>query len=285
MISLCYLTIRPGGFDLLADSFPNPYTDGYVLDGYELVVVDDYNKGFRGVRGKVQEFLLEKKIKLGWYGPSKPKAYPETLCGFANAVNTAVVHAKGDYLVFLCDFTTLPRNWLDQWTQLRKEYEKEYQRRFLLTGGGLVYGAPKPVAYDDIKTWPGQEEIWEKRWEICKWAWQPHPLETAYWGAPIEFFEEINGVDERTDHSMAWNISSLEFQAKELHYELLFPSELRCNMMDHRVWDSSHEKLNAGLGLWRMPGEVRSLLEIPVWQQPSPNPYSLKDLRKENKNG
>lgn len=272
MISLCYLTLRPGGFDLLADSFNSDCKD------YELVVVDDYPG--REERGIAKKYLQDKGINVGWYGKSKHKSYPETVCGFANAVNTAVIHSKGDYVILLCDFSTLPVTWINQWNEKRKNLESNYGRKFLLTGGGYMYGTPKPIAYNDVETWPEQKDVWENRWSLCKWAWKPYPLETAYFGAPIEFFLSINGLDERTDHCMAWNISSVAHQAKVLNYQLIADHDLMANMIDHRVWDHDSERVsNGNLGLWRMPGEVQSNPVQPEWEYPSPNPYNLNMIR------
>ena len=79
LLSLVYLTYRPGGIDLLAE--------GLALQEpcYELIVVDDCDG--RVQRGQAEAYLRVRGINLQWYGESKIRSL-NTLHGLANGMNT-----------------------------------------------------------------------------------------------------------------------------------------------------------------------------------------------------
>ena len=84
-LSLIYLTYRPGGIDLLAQSLINQPLI------YELIVIDDFPG--RPERGEAKKFLQSHGIPLRYYGPSKTKSLPDSPCGLANAMNRVAMHA------------------------------------------------------------------------------------------------------------------------------------------------------------------------------------------------
>ena len=94
---------RPGGLDLFAQSFMmmDP------KDEYEVVICDDYPG--RVERGEAEKFLRS-KCNLGWYGKSWERNYP-TKGGLVRAWNTALSHCKGDYVVFVSDYSILYPTW------------------------------------------------------------------------------------------------------------------------------------------------------------------------------
>lgn len=267
MISLCMCTYRPGGIDIFAQSFLGMEQGA----DYEVVIVDDCPG--RVGRGTVPKYLEEKGVKLGWYGKSKSKSYPETRGGFCNAMNTAISHVRGDWTVWVSDYTFMPNNWLNQWKEVIFAYEYP---RFLVSGSAILYSAPKPAHPGDIQTWDNVVDM------QIKWPWVPWEFETFYVAIPMQFFLEINGVDERADHCHAWPVSSKIKQAKRLQYPIGTKPEICCFMVDHREWETKDESNQVGNGLWKIGGEWRSMETEPVWEVPSPNKFDLVAMRKEN---
>lgn len=274
MISLILCSYRPGGFDIFTKSFP---TSG---EPVEVVVIDDYPG--RADTQDVPYFLKKNNINLGWYGKSKPKSIPESKCGLSNAYNTALSHAKGDYLIFVSDYTFLPPNWNNHWILVRDYFEKQYGK-VLISGSAIEYSAIKPIKPGNIFTWDGVPMGCSP-----KYPWVPTEFETFYFGARPEFLiSEINGVDERADHCHMWPVSSKVAQAKILGYKLIVEQRLCAHMIDHREWDDINNighphPISRWDSLWKIAGESRSANAEPSWQVPSPNPFNLVEMRKAN---
>lgn len=100
LISIVFITIRPGVYDMLFNSLA-----GQTYRNYELIVVDDAHAQRRE---KVLEYAKLKQIPLAYYGPSKEKTYPENKFCYANAMNTGIGYARGDITLFVQDFCWLP---------------------------------------------------------------------------------------------------------------------------------------------------------------------------------
>src|ERR1700684_126948 len=202
MISLVVLTYRPGGIDLIAHSVARTKGD------WELVIVDDYPG--RVKRNRVPGFLREMGIPLGWYGPSKPKCYPDAKGGLCNAWNTALCHVRGELVVMVSDYTLLPSGWLGQWERLRPSW----LNKNLISGGAGIFRVPKPNIVDDVYSGVdlGQMNFLEP-W--VAWEW-----ESFYAGYSLSFFLECGGMDERADHCHCWPVSSDVAHAKALGYSL-----------------------------------------------------------------
>lgn len=268
MISLIVLTYRQGGIDILADSLAQTQPG---KEPWELIFIDD-SPG-RVQRGTAERYLKDRGLPLGYYGHSKTKSYPDTKGGLCNAANTALMHARGDYCIWLSDYSILPPYWLRQWDILRPAQ----QPRSLLVGCAVEFHTPPPDALGDTTTWKvGTPPL------IPKKPWVPWELETFYYGADTRFFEEINGLDERADHCHCWPVSSTLAQVKQLSYNIDINQELCCFMIDHRAWDFDC-KIPApagcgGEGLWRIT-HAQSTLEEPKWTVPSPNPFDLVKIR------
>lgn len=267
MISLVLCTYRPGVFDLLAHSVTATKGD------WELIVVDDMPG--RVERKTVPKFLMEKGIPLGWYGPSKPKSYPDAKGGLCNAWNTALSHARGDFIVFVSDYTLLPASWLLEWENLRKFWGD----KTLISGGAGVFSIPKPNLWDDVLSGVSLGQM------AFLWPWVAWHWESFYCGVPMAFYKVCNGMDERADHCHCWPVSSDVARAKKLGYRLTVVPELACIMLDHRSWDNESEKAPAGCGgegLWRIT-DKQSIEKEPEWDVPAKNAgWSLAEERRKN---
>lgn len=282
MISLIVLTYRPGGMDLLADSL------ALTMPGkgsWELVLIDDCPG--RVQRGLVPPYFRERGVPLGYYGYSKPKQFPDTKGSLVNAANTALMHACGDFLVWVSDYTLLPRYWLWQWEYFRELHRGD--RPWSMSGCAMEYFAPKPPDPEDIRTWPEVLPVHQTYGAPLlagKKCWVPQDFETFYYGAETELFLQMNGLDERADHCHCWPLSSFVAQMRMMGVSLLVNQELTCYMIDHRVWDDPQNREPAppgcgGEGMWRIT-ELASVPEEPVWQVPSPNPFDLRVVRRAN---
>ena len=286
MISLIILTYRPGGIDLLADMLARTIPSG----PWELVVVDDWPG--RVPMGLAQQYLLERGIPLGWYGGSKNKAYPETKGGLCNATNTGIIHAKGDCLVFVSDFTILPPHWLLIW---EKHFKEIAGQKKMISGSAIMFDAPKPDLVDDVRTWDKLNPIlyYSNPYSIyqfqdgkqvplqAKWPWVPAEWETFYYGCPLDFWLEMNGLDERADHCHCWPVSSHIAQAKLSGWEMYIDPMTCVHMIDHRIWDSEMiepSPWGPESGMWRIDHRT-SLEKEPQWEVPSPNPFNLREMR------
>ncbi len=267
MISLLTATYRPGGLDIFAESLVD------VRGDYEVVIIDDCPG--RVARGLIPPALVALGVPLGYYGHSKPKSLPGMKCGLANAMNTGLMHCRGDYVVFVCDYTWLPKNWLSTWQSVQTRWNP----RSLVCGSAIMYDAPKPTAANDLHSWPDGTKI-----SSPKWPWVPHMWESFYVGFPMDWFEEINGVDERSDHCHTWSYNSMVAQSEMLGYALNVIPEICCHMIDHRVWDHPTDPAPPGCGgegMWRIT-EAQSAPEEPKWQARSPNSFDLKAIRESN---
>jgi FkbM family methyltransferase len=100
LISIVFITIRPGVYDMLFNSLV-----GQTYSNYELIIVDDACE-YR--RQKVLDYAKLKQINIAYYGPSKTKTYPENKFCYANAMNTGLKYVNGDITLFVQDFCWLP---------------------------------------------------------------------------------------------------------------------------------------------------------------------------------
>ncbi len=238
---------------------------------FELIVVDDFLG--RPERGEAQRFLKQDKgLPLTWYGPSKQKSRPETRSGFCNAVNTGLIHANGEFVVFMSDYTFFRDPIAAFWQQVFYFAKKDGEEKSIFNGVAIEYDAPKPDNPGDVFTYHGPVGFMPKR------PWVPSEAETFYLGGPVAFFEMINGMDERADHNITWNVEALLFQVKAAGWKFQIQHQMVMHMIDHRPWDGNFME-----GQWRTCGYVASLEKKPEWQAYSPNLFNLAHLRQKAK--
>lgn len=259
-LSVVYLTIRPGGIDLLAESLRTQ------IPNYELIVVDGYPGRVR--RGKAQEYLLERGVNLTHYVEPKPKSFPKTVTNFANAMNTGAMLASSGYVITLHDFSYLPPGSMAQWEVSRQEAP----RRCLLSGIGLVRESPEPDKEEDISVWDG-EPLSNLLYETEEWV--PGEFELFYSGYPMEFLEVINGFDERADKvHMNWTYLSVVEQARIQKYTLKVDRRLRSFMANHRKWPGEQKT-------WYPASMTEPPRHLARWFTVSPNPFDFSARRLE----
>ena len=262
-LSLIYLATRPGGVDLLATSLLRQVN----APPYELIVVD-------GFPGRVERTLAERNLRqsglpVSAYVKPKPKTFPWSRTGFANAINTGALHAAGDYALFLHDFTLFPEDMVRRWTEVMAASDGLTH----VHGKSLEFEAPPPDVVDDYVTWTYQPV--EMR---CRGEWVPSHWDLGYWASPLRFFEDCNGIDERADFCFKWTTAAFVAHCLALGYSLKVDPSLTCQMVDHHLWDAAPEgPLGAVNTTWRTPGDFADVPEMPVFTDWGANPYNFKD--------
>ena len=267
IISLIYLTYRPGGFDLLVESLRHQ------APVYDLVVVDDYPG--RLERGETVKYIKDNGINLTWYGPSKPHSYPEQKKnGLANAMNTGAIHSRCNYLVFLHDFVWLPPGAMMEWVPTVQRFHE----RTLLSGVASMQTTREPEKQGDVSVWYLPQQFCGRAMMYTTEEWAPLYVENFYLGMPVQFLEQTNGIDERSDCGhIAWAVQSMAKQAVDLKWQMIVSRNLRVNMVNHRLWKKKVD--NPELWHAEQMSELKVLTNPPTWQSRSPNPFDFQELR------
>lgn len=262
LVSFVYFTYRPGGMDMLANSM------SLINDtDYELVVVDDYSdrdmtRAFEG-RG----------IQVAWWGKSKPKTYPDTPFNQINALNTGLLHTRGDIIVVLEDFEWVPHTAVRDWVGAFMESDG----KTLITGVGTEWEYKPPELLGDFTIWnqPITEEIWWRKNRLREW--NPAEWEWFYSGIPASFLEKTNGLDEQYDYWREYPATHFPILAKSLGYKFKTDYSLHIDMVDHRTWGTlkpEYWHINRTSNVSRET--AKPLLGSVV---PAPNNFSFRDKK------
>ena len=261
-LSFVYMTVRAGGIDLLTSSLHEQRTD----KEWELIVVD----GFPGrvQRGHAENYMTQRGIPLRAYVPPKPKTFPWSRTGFANAINTGALYATGDYVVYLHDYTLYPPDMVETWHAVLSATDG----RTLVHGSSREYETTPPDALGDVTTW--------KNGELppmtYRGDWVPELFELGYFALPMSFLEEGNGVDERADFCFVFPTKSVVAKARLLDYKMRVDVGIMCGMIDHHLWEKRPDRLSFHKNShWRIPGEYSDVPEEPVWTAWGANPYNF----------
>lgn len=261
-ISFIYISNRPGSIDILAYNMMHQQpVPGHE---FELVVVDGLPERYQS--GKVPPYLAEHNINVGWYGPPIPRTFSFASTGFTNAMNTGLLHASGDYVVFLHDYTSITPQAFENWIAAVQAYGP----RSLVHGVAVVYEATPP-APDKISDLVVETGPW-----MAREPWVPYHFEMGYWIAPISFFEESNGIDVRADFRSDWALKAVTYQASIRGYRLSVERLIVYHMLDHRIW----HKEGLENSMWKTWGvEVNADMPEPQWSPWSCNPFNFREQR------
>lgn len=257
LFSLVYMTYRPGGIDLLAESLANQPSI------YELIVVDNYPG--RIERRNSINYIRDRKIPLRFYGGPSIPVEGEPKRGIARAINAGAVQATTNKLIFLEDLCWLPPGWAYQWEKVLGEVG---DKQVTISATSSLRLASPPDIDDDISIWK-QKPCWLNIQHEIE-VWKPYYIEGFHSYYPIKFFEDINGFDERGG-AEEWG-ASLFFQLQSLGYESIVDDRIRIGMVNHRAW---------GGPKWTTenPKKITCEASMPL-NKISPNPYNFKELRK-----
>ena len=274
-ISVVYITNRNGCLDLMTASLLRQRFDSTKVT-FELVVIDGYPG--RVERGEAQLYLTEaslletgNKLPLRAYASPRPKTFPWSRTGFANAMNSGVMLSGGDYVVFLHDYTHIEPNAIELWYNAFTKHPKT-----LISGVIQWCTAAPPDNLSDISTW--------KSYPLPMTLEDlaiPRTFEVAYWGAPISFFDECNGIDERADFCSQYSLYAVQTHAKAWGYETVVDTTLACLMVRHHDWDTA-SWYGPHNSEWRMKGVYSDVPKEPVWTGWGANPYNMAVERRKN---
>lgn len=258
-LTFCYVSNRPGSIDILGECLEKQSK----AIPWELVVIDGHPG--RVERGNAERYLRDKGIPVSHYGLPKTRTFPWSRTGFVNAMNTGLMYANGTHVVFLHDFVKINDDAVVRWANAFL-----INQACLIQGAAITYSASQPDVADDILTW-SRPEPW-----VAREPWIPDPFDLGYWGGPMEFFEQCNGIDERADWCSEWALDCVAVQAAIHNYGLYTARDIICHMIDHRAW----HKGEAMDGLYRTRGELSNVPIKPEWSPWSANPFHLKEVRR-----
>lgn len=233
--SIVYLTYRPGGFDMLADSLVNQ-----TAQNYELIVVDDCKLDRRDI---VKRYLEEKGVNLKYIGESKKKCFPNTTHNFANALNTGILASTGDVILLMQDYSWLPPNCLERWMIHEALFEEDY----CIAGAGKFYreepeGVEKDLSHP-LSVW---KDDWcgspDKNGWLKPAMWVGCPFELFYTAIPYNIFVELNGFQEWNDyvHTCQYILSSFIRGTEIVGGKIISDNTNVCEMINHRLWEPQH---------------------------------------------
>lgn len=267
LFSLVYLTYRPGGIDLLAQSLAcQPYMN------YELLVIDGLLG--RPERGEAAKYLTAHGLPLSYFGPPKAKVYPNTPVNLANAMNTGALLARAPWVVYLHDYSFLPRR---AFVALDAALNKYVEQNVMISGVAEIHKTRKPQLDGDITVWQKQQPI-NQRLKHPVVSWIPEEFENFFCCVPIRFMELTNGIDERADMHVSWPLLCMVAQAKIHDWQMKVDRSLLVKQVNHHGWGGS---------LWHAQS-IKSVVPIsgvlaahfaPTWGSRSENSYDFASER------
>jgi len=238
MLSVVYLTYRPGGYDMLADGLKDQtHTD------YELICIDEVTER----HDIVVKYLEGKDIPISHVSPSKPKCFPELPFNLINAYNTGVLLSTGDVVILLNDYTWLPPDSLERIANRVDELGD----MTAISNAAYYFSCEKGECVDHPIS------VWEKHWVGCPpkdgWGelWVGNPFELFYAAFPYTLLLETNGFSECYDYHMGNQIVPVVNKVREVNGKLYNDVENIAYHAGHREWGGSlwHQAKKPGQGV------------------------------------
>jgi|SRR3990170_2083591 len=258
-LSLVYYTYRPGAFDLLIDSLSRQD-----YDDWELIIVDDYP--YRDVDLYFSK-LTSMGIPLVWYGRQKEKCYSDTPFSICNVMNTGLLNAAGDVVVFLQDYSWLPRTALSRWNEVFNSIDGNSA----VSGVGLEYHYNGRFANIGIDF-----SMFDPRFDNGDFGrftpyhkWEPEYFELFYSAFPMSMLKRINGFDERSDYTCDGCYNIFVEQAKLWGFKLGVDHKNIVSIINHRAWKFTHPSL------WEVKLRADDINKLFTPEKISPNCFRL----------
>lgn len=257
--SIVYLTYRPGGYDILADSLAHQ-----TCQNYELICVDQ--------RADLHEarasYLKDHNVRIVAISISKRKSFPDTGYSLINAYNTGVLLSQGAYVIILNDFTWLPANALDRFAEV---LEQEEETNITVISGSADYSLTErpPRIYDYMHD---PITVWDRPWfgtpEANGYAhgdiWTGDPMELFYTCFPYKLLVKMNGFPEWADYHKANQVVPTYERILAAGGRVVNDRQNQCFMVHTREW---------GGGLWHQSKKETRGSTIPNIRE---NTFDLK---------
>lgn len=255
--SIVYITYRPGGIDILADSLVNQTNQDY-----ELIIVDDY---IIDRKEEIKTYLKEKNIKVKYVGKSKPKLkeYPFTV---ANAINTGFILSTKEIVVLIGDYIWFEPNFLEK---IDNNRERMFNKTCIVMPS-IDYETNPPETNGNITIW---NNLW-KGSPLKNGCRSPGKGIPGGWEFACIAFEwntlaEINGypeyMDGTTEHSISLLIEWMERYGAKPYVD----TNNFVHTINHRNW---------------LPGEIwhyaKNTKGATAFITPKSNRFNLKTIKR-----
>jgi hypothetical protein len=190
MISIVYITARKEPhFDWFKDSLLNQVTDEELKD-IEIIMVDYWRKGKTVVSpSAIYNMTVTPPLPSPVQG--EHKITKKEYFAPSAARNAGIVHAKGDYIVFVDDVSVLRPNW---WERVKKAYNEGYivfgkyeKLTQMVVENGIVTSYYESVGVDTREV---TQDLTPNNGSWCY---------GCSFGAPTEILLACNGVDTLCD--------------------------------------------------------------------------------------
>jgi len=202
---------------------------------FEYIIVDGL---YNSRKDEVEKTIKDADVSFPvLYIPDKPTRWKGKRPALCNGRNTALIFAKGEYIVHHDDNAKLPENWIEKHVQW-------LEKGYLVAGNWLAY------QYTD-KGGKGTIGIfgWEYRSTVVK-----EPIETTggwlYGGNfsfPLKAALEVNGFDEDLDGEMGQDDVSFGIRAERRGYKTMYDPTcyLEYYYQDHGLLIGSNDPNNS----------------------------------------
>ena len=240
LISIVYVTKRPGGYDILFNSLKQQ-----TYQNYELIIVDDV---LDERKDKIFKYAKELNIKLKIATKSKEKTFKDTKFGIANALNTGYILTEGQLVLTLMDYAWIPKGLLQSIYNFYSQFKNRnnllaFRERFYQTKDVI-----KEKLMDNSQLSIFKEYMTENPeklgLDICINTKPPvneNVLydETKYWELfcaclPKKILVELNGLDEKLDYGDDFHEKNISFRARMFGSKVYIDTKNIVLQIEHR---------------------------------------------------
>lgn len=253
-------------------------------DDFEYIIIDGYYHNRKDdVLSLIHKFEVDFPVL---YLPDKPCRWRGQRPCISNARNTALIFAKGQYIVQTDDCTKMPNDWIEKHLlYLEKDLEKE--KRYIVAGSWIGYQFTTEDEH-------GIEGCYgpEYRSTIIK---EPKEVGAGWFyghncSYPLEPILDINGFDEILDGEMGQEDIDLAIRLERQGYKVMYdPTNITYSFLVTHTYEKNiipvNKMLKDGILHYSNEFSIQELLEDTERTWPKGNMISIKGSRKIWKSG